>query len=305
MEKRHSFGMLIVGGLIAFGSIGVALVTAHFNTPQENKAVVAVQTADEKTIVNSQREDSDGDGLPNWKEALLGTDKNNPDTDGDGIPDGEEVSLRTNPLAEGTELTSKPSYEAPSSLPSTEALARELFVGYAENKRKLGALTSEDTDSVVTKALQDKADEFVVENTYTINDLTLAQSDVGVYQVKLTDVLGESTSVREYELTVFARALNTAGSSEALEKLKATSLVYESIRDKLLEMPVPEDVAREHVALVNAVSRLSESVRRLSLWNGDPLDALALVDQFVGAEDRIAETVDALFTFTDLLANQS
>ena len=32
--------------------------------------------------------DSDGDGLPDRKEATQGTDPNNPDTDGDGIPDG-------------------------------------------------------------------------------------------------------------------------------------------------------------------------------------------------------------------------
>ena len=32
--------------------------------------------------------DADGDGLPDRKEATVGTDPNNPDTDGDGIPDG-------------------------------------------------------------------------------------------------------------------------------------------------------------------------------------------------------------------------
>jgi hypothetical protein len=32
--------------------------------------------------------DSDGDGLPDRKEAILALDPNNPDTDGDGIPDG-------------------------------------------------------------------------------------------------------------------------------------------------------------------------------------------------------------------------
>jgi len=34
--------------------------------------------------------DSDGDGLPDWVEDLLGTDPYNPDTDGDGLPDGDD-----------------------------------------------------------------------------------------------------------------------------------------------------------------------------------------------------------------------
>jgi len=43
--------------------------------------------------------DSDGDGLPDWMEILIGTDPFNPDTDGDGLPDGFEFFYTsTNPL---------------------------------------------------------------------------------------------------------------------------------------------------------------------------------------------------------------
>jgi hypothetical protein len=37
---------------------------------------------------NASGVDSDGDGLPDRKEATMSLDPNNPDTDGDGIPDG-------------------------------------------------------------------------------------------------------------------------------------------------------------------------------------------------------------------------
>lgn len=43
--------------------------------------------------------DSDGDGLSDEKEAMLGTDPNKVDTDGDGLSDGDEVLVYdTNPL---------------------------------------------------------------------------------------------------------------------------------------------------------------------------------------------------------------
>jgi len=47
--------------------------------------------------------DTDGDGLTDAEEAILGTDPNNIDTDGDGLTDGLEVELGTNPLSADTD----------------------------------------------------------------------------------------------------------------------------------------------------------------------------------------------------------
>jgi hypothetical protein len=42
--------------------------------------------------------DSDGDGLSDAQEMILGTDPFNPDTDGDGFTDGVEVAAGSDPL---------------------------------------------------------------------------------------------------------------------------------------------------------------------------------------------------------------
>ena len=48
--------------------------------------------------------DSDGDGLPDWFEMLIGTDPFDPDTDGDGLTDGEEYWIFfTDPLNQDTD----------------------------------------------------------------------------------------------------------------------------------------------------------------------------------------------------------
>ncbi|WP_324291577.1 adventurous gliding motility protein AgmC [Corallococcus sp. BB11-1] len=51
------------------------------------------------TVDSTGMVDTDGDGLPDAEESIIGTDPNNPDTDGDGIPDGIEVNVgKTDPL---------------------------------------------------------------------------------------------------------------------------------------------------------------------------------------------------------------
>ncbi len=42
--------------------------------------------------------DDDADGLPNWLEAKIGTDRNEADSDGDGYPDGGEVRRGADPF---------------------------------------------------------------------------------------------------------------------------------------------------------------------------------------------------------------
>ena len=53
--------------------------------------------------------DLDGDGLPNWREAVLGTAPDHPDSDGDGLTDGDEVLLHlSDPHAADTDQDGVP-----------------------------------------------------------------------------------------------------------------------------------------------------------------------------------------------------
>jgi hypothetical protein len=70
-------------------------IIAQATTPEGTTATTPERTSSappEQTTGagggNGRGADSDGDGLPDRKEASLGQDPNKPDTDGDGIPDG-------------------------------------------------------------------------------------------------------------------------------------------------------------------------------------------------------------------------
>lgn len=60
---------------------------------REDDRFVSMLAATEKSEDKKDWADDDYDGLPNWLEDQIGTDRFNPDTDGDGIFDGDEVFL--------------------------------------------------------------------------------------------------------------------------------------------------------------------------------------------------------------------
>jgi len=64
-------------------------------------------------VIVQYENDSDGDGLTDAEEEVIGTDPENPDTDGDGVSDGQEVIDGTDPLDPCDSLGGTPPAGAP------------------------------------------------------------------------------------------------------------------------------------------------------------------------------------------------
>jgi len=307
MHNRSGFGVLAVSGVVALGAIAVAFFAGTFETKNEARApeapiTVVAEARRASANVNAENagRDTDGDGLLNWEETLYGTDPNKSDTDGDGMSDADEAAQGADPLVFGTDVKKDGVYIAPSALSSTEAVARELFAGYA-GARQRGALDRNQIENsiedIVGRRLGDasRAPQFTLADIKTENDVT-----VDAYAGSVSRALKEADTVREYELSVFARAVEKNRDIE-LEKLKATVSVYTSIQRALLALEVPPDIVNEHLAFVNSVASLAHEVERLSTWSGDPFDALVLVGDYSDAENEMVARLNDLFTFMQTL----
>jgi len=93
MLKKYLPGRKVVALLIIpIISIALLFVLNHYlNNSDEDKNNLL-----EKQI--NKVVDTDGDGLEDWEEDLVGTDKNKKDTDGDGFSDMLEVRTGSDPL---------------------------------------------------------------------------------------------------------------------------------------------------------------------------------------------------------------
>ena len=103
LRRKGPAAIVLMALLIAFA--GLQGVSANPDPPAEvdvqavSKDVFA--TIDEKDV-QLNLPDSDGDGLPNAAEDLIGTDDGNPDSDSDGFSDGHEVNVGTNPKSDAS-----------------------------------------------------------------------------------------------------------------------------------------------------------------------------------------------------------
>lgn len=99
-----------------------AAVKTPAETPEsEEQSIFADSLAIQK--------DTDADGIPDWKETLLGFDAANEDTDGDGIADGDELeSVFTDRGAYAPVVSEKISAQGGAVSPDTET-QKEVFAG--------------------------------------------------------------------------------------------------------------------------------------------------------------------------------
>lgn len=293
MEENRSYGMLVVAALVALGAVGIALITTN-NTTSNEPGSGAVAVAEKTGSVSG---DADEDGVPDWKEVLWGTDPHNPDSDGDGVSDGQEIETGADPLREGSTPAAL-TYSAPKALSPTEALSRELFVGYASAIQD-GSLGSGEANAAALGALSTNVSSLTAAKEYTIADLKVASDiPVDVYEPALNRALKKTLAVREYELTTFARAVADEDFS-ALEPLVAATTVYAEVTNDLVNMNVPSSVAVQHLAFVNNFSALAHATALLTTWNGDPLDGLNLVNNFAKAEKDFGNAVSLLYAIID------
>ncbi|GEM_PF-6300824 len=107
-SKNHQKGIAALPLLMIILFMGLAgfIITSQLTRQHESPVkpqsapLSAVNKPNEDPLSIAQK-DTDGDGLKDWEEVIIGTDPKNPDTDGDGIPDGEEVNQSRSPVKTG------------------------------------------------------------------------------------------------------------------------------------------------------------------------------------------------------------
>ncbi len=276
--------------------VGAFLLARGIESPQ------VVQASTESALLQAiATKDSDHDGLPDWEEALYGTDPHNPDTFHLGMTDGEAVArglIVPKAIADVPVATSSPdgSRIVDPSLPPvpadgtiTAAFAKEFLTLYAAAKQaNSGADLSEaDTSNIANQAISALAASFAPAPDFkSAQDLKVSGSGpdaLKAFAVSAEAVLNKNTSTATTSEINYLKEAIQNNDDTALTQIAAIAKVYRDSATGLAVLPVPQELAGADLALVNAMMRLSEITTDFSHADTDPLAAMLALGQYAQA----------------------
>jgi hypothetical protein len=273
-----------VGGAIVFGAglIGIAFFVQNRSNADELADVPVVVVARGDVRTTQAALDSDKDSIPDWEEALRGTD-----------PHTYNVQTATT----STPATATDSYTSPTTI--TDRFAEQ----FLEKIIRTGAgktMTEEEKaqlviDSVATLTAETRDTLYTQAHIKSIpkNDLVTLRE----YGNTLGAIFLADTDQNESELVILGRAVEE-NNPEGLKALKPIEQAYAAALRSILAVETPSSFAKQHVDLLNALSMVKTDITAMQQTFSDPLGSLLRIKRY---EDDVKGLFYALDTIRTVL----
>jgi hypothetical protein len=285
--------LLMIGSAFAFSGPG-----AFFGLGR-----IAEAQSSEELLKEYAAKDTDTDGLPDWQEALYGTDPLNAESFKAGVKDGDAVAqglvvpkVAVRPEEAPIDPDSISSIDtAPDSL--TDRFSQTLLKQYLLN-RGTTPPSQEEILAFVQDGVASLSAEVAAKEVYALKDVrssgTSGVEALKAYAAQVDNAFGAHTvSAEKNELFYFSDAMK--GDATALKKIKDIGEAYANIADALMDIPVPQEAQRSHLAIANSLMQMSEVAGHMASMEEDPLRAL----MGIGLYRQIAERFVVSFAGMD------
>lgn len=253
--------------------------------------------------------DTDGDGLPDWEEALYGTDSRKVDSFSLGMSDGEAVArglVVPKAIADIELAASSPSSSASAdySIPPppaegtlTAAFTESFLARYLAEKQKKGsALSSAEIQEVAGQALQALSAAIAVAPDFkSANDLEVRSTSVEElkeFAVRAEAVLKKNTTEATKNETDYLKDALENDDTEALAHIASIAKAYRDSAVGLAVLPVPRALATDDLRLINAIMRLGQIAADFAKVLDDPLATMLALEQYPQAVAALGTAVE-------------
>ena len=199
------------------------------------------------TLVENRRnvsfiinEDTDGDGIPDWQEALIGSDS-------EVFTTLEEIPIEMRSIVN----------DAVGILTTSDQLALAIYERARTNP--IGSSYQENLQAATAKEILDLADTIDRQmTTYTEKDITVIFDEEGVninkervgYEEKIKKIIQKINTQ-----DIYARYPNFFNNNNT----SADRILFQNLTREVYEVPVPFDYIDQHLALMNALARIHDT----------------------------------------------
>ena len=274
----------------------VLVISAYLLARSVESPPLALASAETALLQAIATRDSDGDGLPDWEEALYGTDPHTIDTRNLGMPDGRAVAkglIVPRAIADIQVATSSDGMLVDPSLPPapaqgtlTAAFAEHFFTLYLAAREANGGadLSEAQMNDVAVQALDSLASAIAGAPDYkSAKELTVAGSGEDALrefavQAEAVLLLNKADATKS-EILYLQDALQKDDDT-ALSHIASIAKGYRDAAVGLAVLPVPAELAAVDLALINALMRVSEITADFARADTDPLAAMLALKQY-------------------------
>jgi len=235
-------------------------------------------------------QDTDGDGLYDWEEALWGTDPRQKDSDDDGIDDKKYVENKRK-TADFDE-TYKPDTSN-----ETETFARQLFTTAAVLNQS--GTFNKDTIEQFSQGVNSSISNFNLKDKYTLSNLKLSSVSATDYYKNYKKMYDSLPAKDVSEIEVIVRLAENPNDQQGLEDLAKLNVMFDKFKSSLLSMEVPYAISGVHLSIINNLDKFSSVVTEARNLEKDPLKTITYLSKYEEYSDDLTSNYETLYLYFD------
>ncbi len=225
------------------------------------------------------------------------------DTDGDGMPDWEEELQNTDPLTFTTFASTTQATELEEEYTPPTTLTGKFSEQFLEDMLRTGAgreISEEEKLQVAQRAAQTIKGE-IKDTLYTQAQMRIVLnndlSSIRAYGNAISTIIEKYPAPKENEMVILQRAFQHEDSA-ILQSLSPIEQGYAAMIQELLQVEVPNVLAKEHTDFVNTLSMVRADIAAMQLAFEDPIPALMHTQRY---QEDVRGLALTLLNFRDAL----
>ena len=245
--------------------------------------------------------DTDGDGVPDWEEILLGLDPLKQDTDGDGVSDGQYVQ-RMKILEEQKLRGIDPNLD----IPESEKLGRNL-IGAILAIEQTGGVIDQETQEQISNNIAEYINNVPLNDTLYIRDELKKNSstkqNIYTYRDQMISLL-RKYPIESRDITLISDVVRQGGAAYQIS-LERTAAKYDSLTNEIAAITVPSIIASKHTEFLNTLNNMTGTFKNLSSQDVDEVVRMATLTQLQDNLDLLVVSLSTLNAFFEIINDES